>query len=69
MTIYANNAFLPASLGQQMAANNIASFTFGRIGDSLDIANNAFAENDTQGARRHARLQSQDVAGGFFKDW
>jgi outer membrane receptor protein involved in Fe transport len=68
ITIYANNAFLPASLAQQMAANNIASFTFGRIGNSLDIANNAYVENDTKTRAATLGFKSR-VPGGFFKDW
>jgi iron complex outermembrane recepter protein len=68
MTIYANNAFLPASLAQQMAANNIASFTFGRIGDNLDIADDAFAEDDTK-VRAGTLGFKAKIADGFFKDW
>jgi iron complex outermembrane recepter protein len=68
MTIYASNAFLPASVAQAMAANNIASFTFGRIGNSLDIANNAYVENDTR-VRSGTLGFKASVPGGFFKDW
>ncbi|HEY4214294.1 MAG TPA: TonB-dependent receptor [Steroidobacteraceae bacterium] len=68
MTVYANNAFLPASLAQLMATNNIASFTFGRIGDSLDIANNGYVENDTK-VRAGTLGFKEKVGGGFFKDW
>jgi hypothetical protein len=68
ITIYANNAFLPASLAQQMAANNIASFTFGRIGDGLDIADNAYVENDTKVRSGTLGFKSK-VPGGLFKDW
>lgn len=68
ITIYANNAYLPASLAQQMAANNIASFTFGRIGDSLDIADNAFAEDDTRVRAGTLGFKSK-IANGWFKDW
>jgi iron complex outermembrane receptor protein len=68
ITIYANNAFLPASLSQQMAANNIASFTFGRIGDSLDIANNAYVENDTK-VRSGTLGFKSTIPGGVFKNW
>ena len=67
MTVYANNAFLPAGLSAAMAANNIASFTFGRIGNSLDIANNAFVENDTK--IRTGTLGFKTSPGGLFKDW
>ncbi len=68
ITIYANNAFLPASLAQQMAANNIASFTFGRIGDNLDIANDAFAEDDTKVRAGTLGFKAR-IGDGFFKDW
>ena len=68
ITIYANNAFLPASVAQAMAANNLASFTFGRIGNSLDIANNAYVENDTR-VRAGTLGFKASVPGGFFKDW
>ncbi len=68
ITIYANNAYLPASLAQQMAANNIASFTFGRIGDSLDIANDAYVENDTRVRAGTLGFKSK-IPEGLFKDW
>jgi outer membrane receptor protein involved in Fe transport len=68
MTIYANNAFLPATLAQQMAANNIASFTFGRIGNSLDIANNSFVEDDTKVRAGTLGFKAR-IPGGWLKDW
>jgi iron complex outermembrane recepter protein len=68
MTIYANNAFLPASLAQQLAANNIASFTFGRIGHSLDIADNAFVEDDTKVRAGTLGFKAR-IGAGLFKDW
>ncbi|HUK01025.1 MAG TPA: TonB-dependent receptor [Steroidobacteraceae bacterium] len=68
ITIFSGNPFLPASLQAQMTANNIASFTFGRIGDSLDIANNAFVENDTRIRAGTLGFKSQ-ISSGFFKDW
>ena len=36
-TIFADNAYLPASLRQTMAANNVGSFTFGRLSDDIAI--------------------------------
>ncbi len=36
-TIYADNAFLPASLRQEMQAGNIASFGFGRLASNADL--------------------------------
>jgi len=68
MTIYANNAFLPASLAQQMTANNLASFTFGRIGHGLDIANNSFVEDDTKVRAGTLGFKAR-IPGGWFKDW
>jgi iron complex outermembrane receptor protein len=68
ITIFANNAYLPASLSQAMAANNIASFTFGRIGDSLDIADDAYVENDTKVRSGTVGFKST-VPSGLFKDW
>ena len=69
ITIFANNAYLPASLSQQMAANNIASFTFGRIGDSLDIADDASCvENDTR-VRSGTLGFKSTVPGGLLKNW
>lgn len=68
ITIFADNAYLPASLSQAMAANNIASFSFGRIGSGLDIADDAFVENDTR-VRSGTLGFKAKVPGGFFKDW
>jgi iron complex outermembrane recepter protein len=68
MTIYANNAFLPASLAQAMAANNIASFTFGRIGNGLDIANDAYVEDDTKVRAGTLGFKSK-IRDGWFRDW
>ncbi len=68
ITIFADNAYLPASLSQAMAANHIASFTFGRIGDSLDIANDAYVENDTKVRSGTVGFKST-VPGGLFKNW
>jgi len=68
MTIYSGNPFLPASLQAQMTANHIASFTFGRVGNSLDLANNAYVENDTK-VRAGTLGFKANVSDGFFKDW
>jgi iron complex outermembrane receptor protein len=68
ITIYANNAYLPASLSQAMAANNIASFTFGRIGDSLDIADDSYVENDTKVRSGTVGFKST-IPSGLLKNW
>ena len=67
ITIYANNAYLPASLSAAMAANNIASFSFGRIGNSLDIADDAYVENDTKVRSGTVGFKST-IPDGFFKN-
>jgi iron complex outermembrane recepter protein len=51
-----------------MATNNIASFTFGRIGDSLDIADNAYVENDTKVRSGTVGFKST-IPDSFLKNW
>lgn len=68
ITIFAGNAFLPDSLRQAMADNNIASFTMGRIGNSLDIANNAYVEQDTTVKSGTLGFKS-NVQSGFLAGW
>ncbi len=48
LTIFQDNAFLPASLRQTMVANNIASFTLRRRGHSSDIGNGYYDDATTQ---------------------
>jgi iron complex outermembrane recepter protein len=68
ITIFAGNPFLPASLRQQMAANNIASFTMGRIGSTEDIGANSYAQQDT--SVRSATLGFKGTkSGGHFEGW
>ena len=68
ITIYANNAFLPASLRQAMAANNIASFTMGRIGHSSDIAGGAYVQQDTKVVSGTLGFKS-NIESGFLDGW
>jgi len=46
-TIYADNAFLPASLRSEMQANNIASFGFGRLASGEDLGG-GLVDNESQ---------------------
>lgn len=46
-TIYADNAFLPASLRSEMQANNIASFGFGRLASDADLGG-GLVDNESQ---------------------
>lgn len=68
ITIYADNAFLPDGLRQAMADNNIASFTMGRIGHSLDLANNAYYEQDTKATSGTLGFKS-NLQSGFLAGW
>ncbi len=60
ITIFANNAFLPQNLRTQMAANNIASFTMGRVGHSSDLAADSVHAQQREDALGNARLQIED---------
>jgi iron complex outermembrane recepter protein len=68
LTIFANNAFLPAALRSQMAASNIASFTMGRIGHSSDLAGNAYVEQDTKTVSGTVGFKSA-ISSGRFDGW
>ena len=48
LTIFADNAYLPADLRQIMADNGIASFTLRRRGHSSDIGNGWYDDTTTQ---------------------
>jgi outer membrane receptor protein involved in Fe transport len=69
ITIFANNAFLPQSLRTQMAANNIASFTMGRVGHSSDLAADSYTRNSGQTRSGTLGFKSKLGSDGFFKDW
>ncbi|MCC7463730.1 MAG: TonB-dependent receptor [Gammaproteobacteria bacterium] len=68
ITIYANNAFLPDSVRQAMAANNLASFSMGRIGHSSDIAGNSFVQQDTKIVSGTLGFKS-NLESGPFDGW
>ncbi len=68
ITIYANNAFLPDGLRQAMAANNIASFTMGRIGHSSDIAGGSYVQQDTKILSGTLGFKST-LGAGFLDGW
>jgi iron complex outermembrane recepter protein len=68
ITIFADNAFLPADLRAQMAANNINSFTMGRIGHSSDIAGGAYIQQDTQVKSGTVGFKSE-LSSGWLDGW
>ena len=47
LTIFQNNAFLPAAVSQAMIANNIASFTLRRMGSVQDLATRTWLKDDS----------------------
>ena len=69
MTIFRNNAFLPAGLGAAMDAAGVGSFTFGRIGHSSDIAGNAFTKQDTEMGSLTVGFDTEISSDGFFNGW
>ncbi len=69
MTIFQNNAFLPASLRQLMVDNNIPSFQLGRIGHSSDISAGAYTEQDTETVSFTTGFNADIDSDGFFNGW
>ena len=69
MTVFQNNAFLPTGLRDLMVANNAASFTFGRIGHSSDIAGNAYTKQDTEMGSLTIGFDAEISSDGFFDGW
>lgn len=69
LTIFQNNAFLPDSLRQVMATNNIPSFTLGRIGHGSDLAGDAATTQDTETWSFTTGFEAQIISDGFFDGW
>lgn len=69
ITIFADNAFLPQNLRDQMVANDIASFTMGRIGHSSDLAADSFTRNTGKTRSGTLGFKSKIRSEGFFQDW
>jgi iron complex outermembrane recepter protein len=69
ITIFANNAFLPAELRTQMANNGIASFTLGRIGNSADLAGESYVRQETRTRSATIGFKATVASDGFFSDW
>lgn len=68
-TIFADNAFLPESVRQIMAANNIASFTLRRIGGLTDLAPSVW-QRDNNVMNSFAGGMTLDIdSGGLFDGW
>ncbi|MEP7005149.1 MAG: TonB-dependent receptor [Sphingomonas bacterium] len=68
-TIFSGNAFLPASVQQIMTANNIASFTFRRLGSVDDIALQSW-QRDNSVMNSFAGGLTWDIdRAGMFNGW
>jgi iron complex outermembrane recepter protein len=68
-TIYKDNAFLTPELRASMQANNIASFTLGRIGHSSDIGGDGYVENDSKMVSATAGFKTDITSDGYFNGW
>jgi iron complex outermembrane recepter protein len=69
ITIFADNAFLPADLRSRMANAGIASFTMGRIGHSADLASVANVRQETKTGSGTIGMKATIVSDGFFNGW
>jgi outer membrane receptor protein involved in Fe transport len=69
ITIFADNAFLPADVRARMVSSGIASFTMGRIGHSADLAGDAYVRQETRTKSGTLGFKSTITSDGFFKDW
>jgi iron complex outermembrane receptor protein len=69
ITIFANNAFLPADLRTQMVNNGIASFSMGRIGHSSDVAGEARVRQDARTVSGTLGFKALVASDGFFSGW
>ncbi|MEY2854577.1 MAG: hypothetical protein RL030_1709 [Pseudomonadota bacterium] len=69
-SVFRDNAYLPAALRTTMTNSNIGSFTFGRMGHSLDLAGaGAYVEQTTEVLSATAGFQTRMDSEGFMKDW
>jgi outer membrane receptor protein involved in Fe transport len=69
ITIFADNAYLPADLRASMVSNGIASFTLGRVGHSSDLAGNAFVKQGTITKSGTVGFKQSIESDGFFNGW
>ena len=69
LTIFQDNAFLPASLRQTMIDNNIPSFTLRRMGSIEDIGTMYIDDTTTQHIGVAGFEWAIDTGGGLFDQW
>ena len=68
ITIFADNAYLPAALRDTMLANNIASFNLRRMGSIEDIGQAYFKDKVTQDVGTIG-FNGEIAEGGFLSGW
>lgn len=68
-TIFADNAFLPQSVRDTMAANSIASFQFRKMGSFADIAEHAWLRDDNVMNSFSGGLTWDIASDGFMAGW
>ncbi len=68
-TIFADNAFLPQSLRDTMAANNIASFQLRKMGSFADLAEHAWLRDDNVMNSFSGGLTWDISSDGFMGGW
>lgn len=69
ITIYRDNAFLPAALNQLMTTNNIASFQLGRIGSNQDLGADSWTVTDSETYSGTVGFKTDFESDGFFNGW
>lgn len=69
ITIFRDNAFLPAALNQIMIDNNIASFQLGRIGSNEDLGANTFTVTDSKTWSITGGFKVDIDTDGYFDGW
>jgi iron complex outermembrane recepter protein len=69
LTIYRDNAYLPASVQQAMVQENIESFSFQRFGGVSDFSANAQQETQNSNTAITFGFEKNIVSNGMFDGW
>lgn len=69
LTIFQDNAFLPATVRQTMIDNNIKSFTLRKMGSLADLATHNWLKDDSVMNSLSAGLTWDIASGGLFDGW
>lgn len=69
LTIFDDNAFLPASVRQTMTDNGIGSFTFRNMGGLADLQPDSWLATESEMESFTVGFEYQVSNGGFFDSW